>query len=165
MISSSPPSARTYAVSVDKRTSSRRSIFEIAAWRMSSSPANCSCVTPKLRRNSASAKSATIVFVRARAFDCRAGGIFLRNTSKDLAISSMFLLKRSEVVAVNSIGERTEHVVPAAIAGLVSTHEQQGHTARIKCVEHAQRPPPMLDPELAHMPMARPGDAGTVRKG
>ena len=56
--------------------------------------------------------------------------------------------------AVNSIGNRNEHVVLAVIAGLVSAYEQQRHAARIKCVEHAQRTPAVLDPELAHMPMA-----------
>ena len=56
--------------------------------------------------------------------------------------------------AVNSIGYRNEHVVPAVIAGLVSTYEQQRHAARIKCVENTQWTPAVLDPELAHMPVA-----------
>lgn len=66
--------------------------------------------------------------------------------------------------AVNSIGDGDEHVVPAMIAGLVSADEQQRHATWIKSVEHTQRTPAVLDPELAHMPVARSDYAGTVWK-
>lgn len=66
------------------------------------------------------------------------------------------------MVAVDSIGNRNEHVVPTAIARFVSAQEQQRHTAGIKCVEHALRSPAMLDSKLAHMSVARSDDAGAV---
>ena len=59
------------------------------------------------------------------------------------------------MVGVNPVGNRNEHVVPSPIAGFVSAYEQQRHAAWIKCVKHAQRSPAMLDPKLAHMPVAR----------
>jgi len=66
------------------------------------------------------------------------------------------------MVAVNSVGNRNEHVVPAAIARFVSAHQQQRHTAWIKCVKHAKRSPAMLDSKLAHVPVARSDDTGAV---
>src|SRR5690348_8842070 len=59
------------------------------------------------------------------------------------------------MLVVESIRDRNEFFIPAIIARLVPTNQQNGAAARVKRKEHAIRPTRMLNPKFLHVRVPR----------
>jgi hypothetical protein len=67
------------------------------------------------------------------------------------------------VFVVESVGDGDVHVIPTVIAPLVAADQQYGAPPRVECIEYAQWPPIVLDPQLAHMRVLGAEDLAAIR--
>lgn len=68
------------------------------------------------------------------------------------------------MVVVRPIRLRDQAFVESVVARLVTTEEYNRDAARIEGVEDAERPPVVLNAQLAQMRVPRPVDTGLVRE-
>src|ERR1035441_6332909 len=94
-----------------------------------------------------------------------AGDIFASSPENFLAIFPyLFLPQLFDVLIVQPVCYRDEHVVPSVVARLVATDEQQCNPARVERVQHAIWLPAVLDAQLAHVVVLGLCDAGAIRE-
>src|ERR1022692_4701582 len=151
-ISNCPPIARMKSASVLTYISARRSSFEMADCRTGRILDRGSLMVMRATLNSLSAISSRNLasFSSLRARD--AGDIFASSPENFLAIFPyLFLPQLFDVLIVQPVCYRDEHVVPSVVARLVATDEQQCNPARVERVQHAIWLPAVLDAQLAHV--------------
>jgi len=91
---------------------------------------------------------ASVALTRSSTRARDSGGIFIRNSSKVLALPIALLLDPHEAFVVKAIRDRHENVIPARVPRLVPANQQDRRALWIECIKDAVWAPLMLNSRM-----------------